>query len=89
MVPAHNEEFSQLQEQEKRRTSPLSVGQKDRGQGRRRRRHNGKEDRQVEWSYKSKTKRTQIMSNDTIHGMRLDQEILEPMLSPIVADIYF
>lgn len=59
----------------------------DRRQGRGRIRKNRTIDRQTEWASESDIKKVDKIGNDTINIMKLDQEVLEPLLSPIVSDI--
>lgn len=81
----HHEVISDKKE-EREKPSPLSEGRESR-QSSRQFTHHGAEDRPTEWSYGSMRKKAKIFSNDTIHFMKLDQEILKPMLSPIVSNI--
>lgn len=74
--------FHNAREKTKRRPHPYQIGER-----RRRIRNNETENREAEWSYESHCNRTDIMSNDTVHVMRLDEELLKPMFFTIVANV--
>ena len=80
---AHEGEKGSSLSERGEKSSSLSEGRNS-GQGRRKFTHYGPEARQTEWSDEGNRKRTEMINSDI---MRLDQELLTPLLSPIVSDI--